>query len=367
MPLNLSSQNQSYAWNVPLLTEELIPAEALPAVEQLFSHPEDVALVVYRVDYEGIGFYHNPDQLMPLASASKLIQLAAYAEAVALGEIDPTEKVPIDELERYYLPRSDLGAHNEALDALDRDALTLDDLAWMMIRHSANSAADYLHNRLGQARIEQVAQEIGLSSHTAPCTYLGRFLLMNQLNSSTIERFTTNPTTYGEAVTLLSDQYLNDDRFYTEAATSWQRGQQPPLSIQRRFVAELETQGTANQYALLLAQLVTDRLGKPGTEAEALMRKHLEWPHAEFEINQIRYATVGYKNGTMPGALTTTYYAWPYWSDRPIVLALFYKDLPNETYRRWRRTFPHDELAHWLMSDPEAIHILHLLRDQAEN
>ena len=114
-----------------------------------------------------------------------------------------------------------------------------------------------------------------------------------------------------------------------------------------------------------MAQLIQDEVGSPATSR--LIRSHLEWPIVEFPINQSRYNTVGYKNGTLPGVLTTLYYAEPYWSDRPIVVALFYRNLPQSTYRRWRREFPHDALAHWLMSNPRGIHIMHVLRDAAEN
>jgi hypothetical protein len=34
---------------------------------------------------------------------------------------------------------------------------------------------------------------------------------------------------------------------------------------------------------------------------------------------------------------------------------LFYRQLPRETYRQWRRDLPHDEFARWLLADPSAI------------
>ena len=112
-----------------------------------------------------------------------------------------------------------------------------------------------------------------------------------------------------------------------------------------------------------MAQLIQDQVGTP--ETSRLIRTHLEWPIEEFPINRTRYRTVGYKNGTLPGVLTTLYYAEPVWGDRPIVVALFYRNLPRQTYRRWRQEFPHDALAHWLMSNPNGIHIMHVLRDSA--
>ena len=107
---------------------------------------------------------------MPLASVSKMVQLVAWAKAVEAGEFDPNTIVSREELNRWYLPGSDLGAHLDALEEFDGKELTQDDVAWMMIRHSSNAAADYFHDLLGQERIEKTVQELGLTDHTAPCS-----------------------------------------------------------------------------------------------------------------------------------------------------------------------------------------------------
>ena len=40
----------------------------------------------------------------------------------------------------------------------------------------------------------------------------------------------------------------------------------------------------------------------------------------------------------------------------PIVVALFFRDLEGRTtYRQWRDNLAHDELARWLLYDPQAI------------
>ena len=184
LPVRLPAISTRYDWVTPPLDAGLLPTDALPAVEFLFAHPEDVALVVYRVGYEGVGFYHNAEQPMPLASVSKLLQLVGYGLAVDEGTLSPDQAVVAADLEAYYLPRSDLGAHNEALRELDEDNLTLEDLVWMMMRHSANTAADYLHDLLGQRHAEELVVNLGLGEHSAPCTFLGRFLAMGPTHHS---------------------------------------------------------------------------------------------------------------------------------------------------------------------------------------
>ncbi len=141
-------------------------------MQRLLDAPASVGLVAYQLGRESEGVFWNADTPMPLISVAKVITLAAYAEALAVGELNAQETVPLTELDRFYLPNFDLGAHRRAVAELrqegrlispdDNPAVTMEDVAWMMMRHSSNAAADYLHLRLGQARIEATALALGL-------------------------------------------------------------------------------------------------------------------------------------------------------------------------------------------------------------
>lgn len=360
LPVVVTEPDRDFEWQVPFLSDELIPEDVMPAIEYLFEHPNDVSLVVYRLGYEGIGFYHQADRPMPLASVSKLVQLVAYGDAVEVGLLDPDQPVPLEDLEQFYLPRSDLGAHTRALRELDEDNVSLKDVVWMTMRYSANSSADYLHHLLGQTLIEQTIIDLGMEKHSALCPFIGRFLIMGNHTtdrSNNVQTLADDHAAYGSHVIRLTDWYTTDAQFRTAAQSYWSNRQQPSVGTQVAFVQQLETRGTAQGYADLMAAIAQSD--------NPHIRDPLEWPLAEFESNQANYATIGYKNGTLPSVLTTVYYAEPFWADQPIVVALFYKDLPNNVYQRWRRTFPHDAFAHWLMNNPNAIHIMHVLRDNA--
>jgi hypothetical protein len=154
--------NTSYDIEIPA---DMLPIEALPALERLISAPETVALVAYEVGRESQGVYHNPDVPMPLASVVKIINLVAFAEAAAEGIMNPADWISLDNLNRSYLPGSDLGAHNRALSELeergligrDPPSIPLEEVPWMMIRHSSNAASDYNHLTLGPEKIESTA------------------------------------------------------------------------------------------------------------------------------------------------------------------------------------------------------------------
>jgi len=350
----------------------IVPETAWPALQRLFDAPNTVGLVAYQLGRESEGIFWNADTPMPLISVAKVITLAAYAEAIAAGELNPLETVPLAELDRFYLPNFDLGAHRRAVAELradgrlispdDNPAVTLETVAWMMIRHSSNAAADYLHLRLGQARIEATALALGLGepagSQSAPCPFLGQFLLMaNHSRSAANDRaalaaYVGDPAAYGRDVALLADAYANQAAFRDAEAAWRERNRRPSIDTQRYFAATLAPRGTARAYAALMARLAQNGLSNGDSSFQA--RRILEWPNP-FDANLEFFSNVGYKNGALPGVLTTVYYAYRWDDPAPVVVALFYRDLPQDTYRQWRNDLPHDELARWLLAEPAAI------------
>ncbi|MCL4265472.1 MAG: serine hydrolase [Anaerolineae bacterium] len=342
-----------------------IPQTAVAAWQYILNHPDDVGLVAYRVGDEANGVYLNADVQMPLASVVKLIPLVAYVEAVSVGELNPAGSVPVDTLDAYYLPGYDLRSHNRALAELTDKGLIsgeppqarLEDVPWMMIRHSSNAAADYLHLLLGQERMEQTAVSLGLSHQTAPCTWLGQFMAMSNHTRSggdyaAIQGYLADAVGYRREAGQLADAYINDPTF-REVERAWhQEMRRPSVETQRLFSHALNAHGSPGEYAALMARIAQNGLSNP--ESSFLARKYLEWPML-FADNQEVFSNLGYKNGSLPGILTTAYYAYPQGEVTPIVVILFFRDLPQSIYRQWRDTLSHDEFARWLLVDPAAI------------
>ncbi len=349
------------------------PASARAALAYLIDHPDDVGLVAYQLGSAANGVYVNRDAPMPLASLVKLVHLVAYVEAVAAGELDPLEQVPLAEVDRFYLPNFDLGAHRRAVSELEADGrlfgeanptLLLEEIPWMMIRHSSNAASDYLHARLGQERIEATAQALGLTTQTAPCPFIGQFLTMANHTRQTddtvalrayLDAGEDGAAAYGADVALLADAYSQRDAFRTREV-AWRRTtRRPTITSQRLFTEQFNPQASAGEYAALMARLAQNGLSTPDSSFQA--RRYLEWPMV-FPSNQELFSNLGYKNGSLPGVLTTAYYAYRWGKGAPIVVILLYRNLPQQTYRQWRFDLPHDELARWLLADPAAIPLL---------
>lgn len=356
--------------------QESVPDAARPALNRLLNAPGTVGLAAYRVGQEEQGAYLNADVPMPLASVVKVIHLVAYAEAVAAGELNPTSTVFLDELEAFYLPNIDLGAHTNALGLAEENgrifsdppAVLLDEVPGMMIASSSNAATDYLHLLLGQERIEQTAVDLGLASQTAPCPFLGQFLVMaNHLQTSrnsyqAWEQYMADPHAYGRDAMALTEVFSGDEAF-RETAVDWRsRTRRPDGQTQRLFSKDFNAHGSAADYAGLMARIAQNSLSSG--ESSYIARRFLEWP-MRFSDNQALFSNLGYKNGSLPGILTTVYYAYPLGDASPIVVAIFFRDLEGRTSREMRDSLAQDELARWLLYDPEAIPALRAVLPQS--
>jgi D-alanyl-D-alanine carboxypeptidase len=347
---------------------DAVPEAARPAVEHMLREPGSVGLAAYELGQEGEGVYLNPDLPLPLASVVKLIHLIAYAEAVQNGELDPGQAVTLDELERFYLANSDLSAHPNAVAALraegrvfgDPASVLLADVPRMMMQYSSNAATDYLHVLLGQERLEATIAALGMTSHTAPCPFLGQFLLMSE-GEAAVADYLDDPVRYATEVMAATLAFSSED-----AATprGW-RGpsRRPEISAQEVYSELFNAHGSARDYATLMGKIADNQFGP--WEQNVRIRSYLEWPTA-FPANQPALAWLGYKGGSLPGLLTVTYYAQSWDRARPVVVALFFHDLPTTTFRQWRRQLPHDELARWLLYDRDAIAILQAILSGGE-
>lgn len=346
--------------------QAIVPDAARVAINRLLAEPGTVGLAAYRVGQETDGAYLNADVPMPLASVVKLLDLVAYAEAVAAGQLDPTSTVTLDDLEAYYLPHLDLNAHPRAVANLEENGrvfgspptILLDEVPGMMIEFSSNAAADYLHMLLGQTVIEETAVSLNLTSQTAPCPWSGQFLAMSNhirtlaSDEIAIQNYIDDPAGYGHEVMLLTAAFRSDSTF-RQAAIDWrQENRRPNGQAQRLFSDNLNAQGSARDYASLMARIALN--GLSSGDSSFIARRELEWV-MRFPANQELFSNAGYKNGSLPGVLTTVYYAYPIGQDTPVVVALFYRGLNGRTYRDWRDNLTHDELARWLLSDPAAI------------
>jgi hypothetical protein len=170
-----------------------------------------------------------------------------------------------------------------------------------------------------------------------------------------VQSLIDDPELYSQDVMRLTELFTGDSDFREEERS---RRWRSSMSTQNLFSNNLNPHGSPREYASLMSKILQNQLSSD--YVNIIVRRALEWP-TSFEANQEHFDIVGYKNGSLPGVLTSAYYARRRVDGANLVAVLFFHDLPLDIYRNWRQTLPHDELARWLLIDPQAIPFLRQL------
>ncbi|SDZ05915.1 serine hydrolase [Thermoactinomyces sp. DSM 45892] len=160
-----------------VLVLKYLSGSSYQILEQIKEKPENFSLVVKKNGENFIS--HNADKIMSLASTVKVIVTIAYTRQVEQEMINPTESIPLVELEKYHFPTTDGGAHQEWLDKLvgTDKSVPLESVVRGMIQFSSNANTEYLLERLGIPYINQMLTEFNLSSHD-PLFYISPSALL---------------------------------------------------------------------------------------------------------------------------------------------------------------------------------------------
>lgn len=330
--------------------------------ETILHNASTTAIAAYTVDERGepiaVGgeLFINADTPLVVASTMKIIVLAAYADAVARGDCDPTEPIPITDVETYYLPKTDGGAHPAGLHSLgiqtgaggfarDRAAhIALDDIARIMIHHSGNAETDYLIARLGVERIAAVMALGGLERHTPlrPILALTLGLFDHTAPLTGVER---RRALIGEAANgnfsdleSLMDLYVHDPGWRAAQIAFMQSGAFAAAAGQMGWDGQVEAshlfpKGTAREYARLMAHIASGRFISPAVSA--LIQQKLESAPTDWPMRLLFHHRYGAKDGVTAGVLTLASYAVPKsgrWAGQTRVVVILTNELPYETW-----------------------------------
>lgn len=313
------------ARNLGAMFDGVEDAQALRSVDALLDFIDAdrsrVSLVAYRLDDPDSAILLNPDVPRPLASTIKILVLAGYAEAVDDGRWSPDERVPLADVEAFFLPGTDGGVHDRAVEVyLERgwldasDTVSLRDVVWAMMTVSDNAATDYLLHRLGRDAAEALPARLGLDGSDAPLPISGVFLSWAEMVDEPL----------ADAAWLLADRLRREPEFRTTRQDNPVTSEVSVREQARLSVARFP-RGTARDYAALMARV--ERGNLVSDAASATMREFLEWP-MENEPVRREFASYGTKGGSLAGVLTEASYALPRDAGSGAVAAVFFEELP---------------------------------------
>lgn len=334
---------------LPFVTrsQDVTPVPADPAqsvLDFIAAQPTDAAFMCIEFNQPPeAAIVFNADERFPLASVFKIVILAEYARQVDAGALNPSEAVPLAELNAFWLPGTDGDAHQRFLDSLppDSGSVTLAQIADAMITYSSNAAPDYLLNRMGTAGFPALYGVLGLQHTDLPGSYLGLILALK--NHETGSGSTLDAARFAAEAERLATLYRTDPG-WRDAEIAFQtaeREKSANLTLeqsagiileQQRFYEQFGAHGSARDMVSVLRAAYQPGVLPDG--ARAIMRQHLNWLFTANPDNIPYYDELAWKNGIWAGLLASVWYISPK-GGQPFALAAFYRNMPLETWADW--------------------------------
>ena len=298
---------------------------------------------VYLVQNDTVLARLNENQPMPLASTVKIMVAIEFAKQAGAKVINEETMVPLSELDKYYLPNTDGGAHPRWIDNetklhhIKNEAVKLIDVARGMILFSSNANTEYLMDLLGLDNVNNNIQLLRLKQHTAIYPLVAS-LFMYQ-----------NPHQKKEASILKEIKKLTDEQYsrfiyaihntlkYDTVLKLRFRPQDLSMNMQKLWSDRLPS-STTKEYVQIVSALNNRRYFEE--PAYAVLSKVLE-SIMENNANRQWLKHAGMKGGSTSWVLTKALYATTKDGTR-IEMAYFFNNLlpeENKKLQGWMNGF----------------------------
>lgn len=362
----MNKQRMALALLLGMASARAVADPLQPVFDFVAAQPQDVAIQTLSIGADGRprpALSWNAAQPMPLASCMKIVVLAAYARAVAAGNLDPNSMVTLDDWERFYLPEQDGGAHAASLRALGLPAdarghalnggqtVTLDTLARFMIETSDNAATDVLLNRLGPATIRATAQALGLEAQGQIAPIAGMFTAWDKEGAAylTMRPAQRRVHDWTWAAAVAHDPALREPPANSLPAADAQAEAELALAV--KLHNQTPPLGSAEEYAALMARVLTGAAEFSPAELD-IMRRHLGWPMRANPENAGVFKQLYAKGGSLGAGVLTNNLAFELNNGNRAVVSVFLRNVPLNDYETISQNLEGFAVA--ILSDPAA-------------
>lgn len=288
----------------------------------------------------------NQNKQMPLASTVKILIAVEFAKQAGKNVINENEWIPIADLNTYYLPFTDGGAHSHWLayektkNHIKNDSIQLIHVARGMTIFSSNANSEYLLDLLGLDNVKNNIQLFGLKNHTAIFPLVASlFIYQNpkKINENKLLKAIKNLPEEGYCKTIYEiHKALKYD------TTLLKKFRLTDLSEKMQHLwGERLTASTTADYVHLMSILNNRKF--LDADSYGIVAELLEFV-MENTGNQKNYTHFGMKGGSTASILTEAFYATTKKGTK-IEGAYFFNNLlsaENSTLQRWMNNFKID-------------------------
>ena len=311
----------------------------------ILEHPDDVAIYCVNENDPDNNVLHNVDERFPLASTYKVVVLAEVARQYDIGLLDFDESIPVDDLNVYWSPYLDGGAHQQWLESteIDEDGnVTLRDVAYGMIAFSSNANTDYLIRRLGAENFVELYDLLGLENTDLPeSTYLGLMLMRGNQETGAFD--ITNPDMLDDDA-LFAEMRRLEDAFtaseewredYNNYLLDYSGELSDLLQTQADYYGEYGPRASASDIVSVLTAIYDENVFS--ADATQFLDDILGGIFDTNPDNQEVYEIIATKGGSLSGILTSVWYVDPVGLS-PYNVAIFYRNIPTDLWLEWQTT-----------------------------
>ncbi|MBO0948525.1 serine hydrolase [Fibrella forsythiae] len=326
-----------------LLLSATYLAEAQPTspdvvVDFIRANPTRSALYVIRNDTVQIQL--RPDQTMPLASAVKTIIAIEFARQAAAGKINPAERIPLTDLDLYYLPNTDGGAHPgwkqwlSQRNLIENETVALLDVAKGMIQFSSNANTEYLLDKLGTDTVNASLKMLHLPNHDPLYPIVSALFLYSvpPANSAKTvdETRRLSAKAYRAKCQAIHNRLKQDkDGLFKQSFIF------PDMALQKVWSDRLPG-STVRDYASVMQKINSRTYFPPAVQT--ILDSIMEWPFAVNPANKGVYTHLGMKGGSTAFVLTNAFYAETLKGNR-ISAAVFFNNLTPDEFQLLSKEF----------------------------
>lgn len=288
----------------------------------------------------------NENKLMPLASTVKILVALEFAKQAANNVVDENAMILLSELNRYYIPNTDGGAHpawikyEKSKGHITNDSISLLNVARGMILFSSNANTEYLMDLLGLDNVKNNIQLLGIKQHTAIYPLVASLFIYQ------------NPRHLKEEKLIKSINRLDDETYsrfiydihkalkYSDTLKTKFRPQDLTEKMQHTWSNRLPA-STTKDY-VRICKIINNRKFF-STETYKILSKVLE-SIMENPVNKINFKYAGMKGGSTSWILTKALYATTVKDDK-IEMAYFFNELNPQENAMLQRCMNSFELA----------------------
>lgn len=334
--------------NIPLLLVLLVmqlAGNAQSAADSLLSFiaANKTRAAFYLVQNDSIIAEQNQNKVMPLASTVKILVAIEFAKQAGSNVIDENSYIDLKELEKYYIPNTDGGAHlawlgfEKTKGHIKQDSVRLIDVARGMTMFSSNANTEYLMDLLGLDNIKNNIQLFGLKDHTALFPVVASLFLYQNPKNADEDKILKGISQLTEEQYCKTAFAIHKALKYDSSLRKKFRPQDLSMKMQKEWSDRLPA-ASVKSYVQLCS--ILNQRKYLDDNSYGVLAQLLEFI-MENPANQAIYKHFGFKNGSTAWVLTEAFYAMNSDGTR-IEAAYFFNDLTmeeNAKLQGWLNSF----------------------------